>query len=236
MNTDVVAAALGAVVCGVAGLGVPALISRIPEPASAAPDDPPRYTPVAARPGLAWRAALVSAAAGGLVGASLGLVWPLLYLLPLVPVAVALGVVDLHTHLLPTRVIWPTLGATALLAVVAALLDGDGDALVRAAVGGLIVFVCFHALWWVYPAGMGYGDVRLSALVGFALGYLGWAELVVGVYGAFLVFALLGVVRALVRRDRGALRTPLPFGPFLLVGALGGVTLGDPVWSHLVGG
>lgn len=236
MNTDVVAAALGAVVCGVAGLGVPALISRIPEPASAAPDAPPRYTPVAARPGLAWRAALVSAAAGGLVGASLGLVWPLLYLLPLVPVAVALGVVDLHTHLLPTRVIWPTLGATALLAVVAALLDGDGDALVRAVVGGLVVFVCFHALWWVYPAGMGYGDVRLSALVGFALGYLGWAELVVGVYGAFLVFALLGVARALVRRDRGALRTPLPFGPFLLVGALGGVTLGDPVWSHLVGG
>lgn len=236
MNADVAAAALGAVVCGVAGLGVPALISRIPEPASAAADDPPRYAPVAARPGLAWRAALVSAAAGGLVGASLGLAWPLVYLLPLVPVAVALGVVDLHTHLLPTRVIWPTLGATALLAVVAALLDGDGDALVRAAVSGLVVFGCFHALWWVYPAGMGYGDVRLSALVGFALGYLGWAELVVGVYGAFLVFALLGVVRALVRRDRGALRTPLPFGPFLLVGALGGVVLGDPVWSHLVGG
>lgn len=233
MGADVAGAALGAIVCGAAGLGVPALIRRIPEPASA---EQPRYGPVAARPGLAWRAAVAAAVAGALVGASIGLTWPLLYLLPLVPVGVALAVVDLHTHLLPTRVIWPTLAATAGLALAAALLGDDRGALLRAVVGGIVVFVVFHLLWWVYPAGMGYGDVRLSALVGFALGYLGWGELVVGVYGAFLVFAVLGVVRAGVRRDRDALRAALPFGPFLLAGAVGGVVLGDAVWSGLVSG
>ncbi|GAA1809331.1 hypothetical protein GCM10009795_063380 [Nocardioides hankookensis] len=237
MSVDLGAALLGAVVCGGAGLGVPALIGRIPEP-DPLDDEPvvPRYAPVSVLPGLRWRAALVAAVVGALLGGSVGLDWPLLFLLPLVPVSVALAFVDLHTHLLPTKVIWPTLGGTAALAAVAALADGDPRAFVQAVAGGAAVFVFFHALWWFYPSGMGYGDVRLSSVVGFVLGYFGWAELVIGVYGGFLVFAVLGVVRAAVRRDRTALRTPLPFGPFLLGGAVAGIVLGGALWGHLVSG
>ena len=36
-------------------------------------------------------------------------------------------------------------------------------------------------------AASGYGDVRLSGVLGIALGYLGWGELLVGVYGGFLL-------------------------------------------------
>jgi len=225
MSLDVVGAVLGALLCGAAGLGVPALIARMRDE---------RYAQVAAAPGLAWRAALVAAVSGALIGGAVGLDWPLLFLLPLVPVSVALSVIDLRTHLLPTKIIWPTLAATVVLAAVAALADDDPRAFVRAAVAGAVVFGLFHALWWVYPAGMGYGDVRLSSIVGFVLGYLGWAELLIGVYGAFLVFAVLGVLRAAARRDRSALRTPLPFGPFLLAGILLGVVLGSSTGGYLV--
>lgn len=225
------------VLCGLAGLGVPRLIARIPEPVPKDGEEAvARYGPVAALPGLAWRAAVVSAVAGGLIAGSVGLDWPLLFLLPLVPVAVALAFVDLHTHLLPTKVVWPTLGGTAVLAAVAAVADDDPVALLHAVVGAVVVFAFFHALWWFYPAGMGYGDVRLSAVVGFVLGYFGWAELLVGVYGAFVVFAVLGVVRAAVRRDRRSLGDALPFGPFLLGGVLLGVVAGAATWSHLVSG
>jgi leader peptidase (prepilin peptidase)/N-methyltransferase len=227
MNIDVVGAVLGALLCGAAGVGVPALIGRMRDE---------RFAQVASVPGLAWRSAVVAAVSGALIGGSIGLDWPLLFLLPLVPVGVALSVVDLHTHLLPTSVIWPTLAATVVLAAVAALADDDPRAFVRAAIAGALVFGFFHALWWIYPAGMGYGDVRLSSIVGVALGYLGSPEVLIGVYGAFFVFAVLGVVRAAARRDRSALRTPLPFGPFLLAGALAGVVLGDPLWGHLVSG
>jgi leader peptidase (prepilin peptidase)/N-methyltransferase len=237
MSVDVAGVVLGALLCGAAGVGVPALIARIPEPA---PKDGEaavaRYGPVAALPGLWLRAAVTAAVAGGLVGGAIGLDWPLLFLLPLVPVSVALSFVDLHTHLLPTKVIWPTLAVTVVLAAVAALADGEPRAFARAAVAGALVFGFFHALWWVYPAGMGYGDVRLSSIVGFVLGYLGWVEVLIGVYGAFLAFAVLGVVRAGARRDRSALRTPLPFGPFLLAGALAGVVVGGPMWGYLVSG
>jgi leader peptidase (prepilin peptidase)/N-methyltransferase len=211
--------------CGAAGTRVPSLIARMRDE---------RYEQVAALPGLGQRAALVAAVAGGLIGAATGLDWALLFLLPLVPICVALAFIDLHTRLLPTRVIWPTLAVTVVLAAVAALADGDPGAYLRAVIGGVAVFAFFHALWWIYPAGMGYGDVRLSAIVGFVLGYVGWAELVIGVYGAFLAFAVLGVVRAAARRDRSALRTPLPFGPFLLAGVLAGAVLGSTTWDHLV--
>ncbi|GAA4713955.1 A24 family peptidase [Nocardioides conyzicola] len=227
MTVDPVGALLGAAVCGAAGAGVPALIARMRDP---------RYASVAALPGLAWRAAVVAALSGAVLGGAVGLDWPLLFLLPLVPVGVALAFIDLRTHLLPTRLIWPTLAVTAVLAAVAALADGEPRAFLHAVVGGVAVFAFFHVLWWIYPSGMGYGDVRLSAVVGLVLGYVGWGALVVGVYGGFLVFAVIGVLRAGARRDRSVLRTPLPFGPFLLGGVLAGVALGPSTWSHLVGG
>jgi leader peptidase (prepilin peptidase)/N-methyltransferase len=225
MSVDTTAAVVGAVVCGVSGLGVPTLIARMRDE---------RYAHVATLPRLVLWATLTGAVAGALVGGAIGPDWSLLFLLPLVPVAVALAFIDLHTHLLPTRLVWPTLAGTVVLAAVAAVADGDPEAFLRAAIGGAVVFGFFHALWWVYPAGMGYGDVRLSSIVGFVLGYLGWAELLIGVYGAFLVFAVLGVLRAVARRDRSALRTSLPFGPFLLAGILLGAVLGSSAWGYLV--
>ena len=80
---------------------------RIPEPEDPADDKEP-YAAIAAQPGLAWKAAVASLVAGGLIGAELGWAWLLVYLIPLVPVGVALAIVDWRTLLLPTKVIRPT--------------------------------------------------------------------------------------------------------------------------------
>jgi leader peptidase (prepilin peptidase)/N-methyltransferase len=240
VSIDAAAVAIGAVGCGAAALLVPSLIRRIPEPApdpEAQPDTTKTpYAAIAAEPTLRTIAVGCCLVAGGLVGASVGLAWPLLFLLPLVPVGFALTVVDLRTRLLPTAVVRPTFLGVAVLGCLSAWLDSDGDALVRAWVGALVVFAFFFALWWIHPPGMGFGDVRLSAVLGFALAYLGWGELLVGLYGAFLAFAVPGLLVAVFRRDRGVLKAAYPFGPFLLVGALAGVVLGDPLWSGLVSG
>ena len=127
--TDTVLAALvAALVAGLGGLLVPRLIARVPEPApkqaaegDAPADEPPKmlYADIAARPGLAWRSAAFSAVAAALLGAATGLDWPLLWLVPLTPVAVALSTIDWHTRLLPrVVVVAATLAAIVVVRVV----------------------------------------------------------------------------------------------------------------------
>ncbi len=228
-----------------AGLLVPSLIARVPEPAPepateeppvdeagamapGAPEEEPkeRYADIARRPGLRWKSAAATAVVAGLLGARVGWSAELTFLLYLAPVGVALAVVDWRTRLLPTKVIAPSYAVVVALVLLSALLQRDVHALVTAGWGWLVAGGTFFVLWFVYPRGMGYGDVRLSGLLGIALGYLGWAELITGVYSAFLLggvggllLTLLGVV------DRKA----YPFGPFMLVGALVGVLAGPYV-------
>jgi leader peptidase (prepilin peptidase)/N-methyltransferase len=238
------------------GLLVPTLIARIPEPepteepSHADPEVPEEeldallaeragptdelkeeYVAIARLRGLGWKAALASGACGALLGLVVGWDWPLLYLVPLVPVSVALAVVDWRTRLLPTRVIAPTYVAVIVLVLVCWLVTRDTDDLVRAGYGWLIAGGLYFVLWFAYPRGMGYGDVRLSGVLGIALGYLGWPELVVGIYGGFLLGGLLGGTLALLRRVD---RKGYPYGPFMLLGALVGVVLGDTLASGLV--
>jgi leader peptidase (prepilin peptidase)/N-methyltransferase len=247
VSVSLAAGALGAVASGVAALAVRPAVARLPEPVTEpgadadadvepAEEPGPSYADVAAEPGLTRRAVACSVVAGALVGGALGWSWALLFLLPLVPVGAALGLVDLRTRLLPNRLVRPALVGVVVLGCLAGALAGDAHPVVRAAVAAVVVFVVFFVLWWVYPPGMGFGDVRLSAVLGFALGWLGWGQVLVGIYGAFLAFSVPGALVALVRRDRRVLRTAYPFGPFLLGGAVVGVVVGDPVWSHLVGG
>jgi leader peptidase (prepilin peptidase)/N-methyltransferase len=235
------AALLGLVLGVLAGWGCPALIRNVPEPepepepadtaaeVDAAPVTPrPKelYADIADLPGLAWKTSVASGVGGAVVGASVGLEWPLLFLLPLVPVCVALSVIDWRTKLLPKRLVLPAHAAVLVLAGAAAALDQDAGAYLRALIGMVVVRSIFWMLWWIRSSGMGFGDVRLSALLGFVLAHLGWGELLVGIYASFLLFTVPGVLLAVIRRDRSFLRSSFPFGPFMVAGALVGVALG----------
>ncbi|MCW2819278.1 MAG: peptidase prepilin type [Marmoricola sp.] len=188
---------------------------------SLAPPPPKQpYAEIAAAPGTALRLAGWSGLVGAAFGGVLGWTGALLYLLPLVPVGVALLVIDWRTTLLPTRVIHPTYAALALLVPLAALVDRDIAALYRAGLGWLLLGGWFWIFWAVAGA-WGFGDVRLSRVLGPALGFLGWPQLLVGAVLMLILGGLGGVV--LAARDR-SLRKRFPYGPFMLVGAaIGGV-------------
>ena len=171
----------------------------------------------------------------GLLGLALGWSWSLLVVLPLVPVSVALAVIDWRTRLLPLRLVWPALGLTVVTVLLSWTLDGfagGASTPVRAALAMAVAFLAFFVLWFIYPRGLGFGDVRLSAVLGLALGYLGWAEWVVGIYGGFLLGAVIGGLLSLLKVVD---RKGYPFGPFMLVGALVGVVVGQPlIDAHLL--
>jgi leader peptidase (prepilin peptidase) / N-methyltransferase len=203
---------------------------RIPEPQL---DEGATKTPYAelAGPGIASSAAYwsggLAAVAGGIVGWSLGTSAALTAWLILVVSGSVLGYIDARTKYLPSAIIWPTFGLVGLALLVAAMVTGEWDALVWALVASAISFGGFALMWLVFPGGVGFGDVRLAGLLGLALGWLGWGEVIAGLYLGFLLGAVVGIALRLVRILKR--KELFPFGPFMLVGALLGVLLGQPL-------
>jgi leader peptidase (prepilin peptidase)/N-methyltransferase len=66
--------------------------------------------------------------------------------------------------------------------------------------------------------GLGLGDVKLLAVLGLFLGWLGWGVLVLGVAFGFVLGALVAV--GMLASRRAGLRDHLAFGPWLIAGAL----------------
>ena len=229
--------AVAALAGGLAGLCVPTLLRRLPDPAPDVPWAPaPEHRALAARRGLPVRTAAAGILAGGLLGGWVSAPWPLLLWLALLPFAILLAIVDWHTQRLPRRVVLPLTAVAVLVVAAVELSVGDPDRLWRALIGLLVARSFFWVLWWIRSAGMGFGDVRLAGLLGLLLAHLGVGEALVGIYSSFLLFGIPGLGLALLRRDRAVLRTAYPFGPFLLAGALVGAACGDLVWRGLTGG
>ncbi|MHA7133055.1 prepilin peptidase [Oerskovia turbata] len=160
------------------------------------------------------------------VGAPLALLPATAYL---AAVGSALAVIDARTHRLPNALVLPSYPALALLLGAASLLTPDGGALVRALAGGLTLYGAYCALA-LLPSGLGFGDVKLAGLLGAYLGWHGWAEVVVGTFAAFVLGGAVAVVLLATRRaDR---RTAIPFGPFMLAGALVGLAAGPGTVSE----
>jgi leader peptidase (prepilin peptidase) / N-methyltransferase len=226
------------------GAVLPQVIARLPEPEPdpdpedgsvdglvpaeneadfARPVDEPKelYADLARLPGLRWRLAVGCALVGGLVGARIGWDPALLVLLYLVPVCVALAVIDWRTRYLPTRLIYPSYAVVGVLAVLASLLASDWTALATAVIGCVGSYLVFFVLWFVYPLGMAFGDVRLAGLLGLGVGWVGPAQLVLGLLTAFVLMSVGGILLSVTRVFH---RRHVPFGPFLVGGALLGVT------------
>jgi leader peptidase (prepilin peptidase) / N-methyltransferase len=226
---DNTAIAAWAVVTGaIAALG-PVVIQRLPEPVleSDAADKVP-YSELGRRAGLSWRLGVAGAVAGAAVGWRLDydpISWAWVYL---GAVGVVLAYIDSQTRLLPTRLILPSYAIVAALILIAFAADDFArDDLIRAGLGLVVMGGFYRLMYAIYPAGMGFGDVRLSGVLGIALGYIGWGALLTGIYAGFLLGGVGGGVLAIFRI---ADRRRYPFGPFMLLGALVGL-----VWGQSIG-
>lgn len=148
-------------------------------------------------------------------------------------VGIALAVIDLDCKRLPTAIIAPSYAVLTAALAGSAWVQGDGWSLARAGIGAAALFAFYFLLVLIHPAGMGFGDVRLSGLLGGMLGYLSWSALAVGAFAGFLLGALAGV--AMIVSRKGNRKTALPFGPFMIAGAMLAVFLADPIVDWYVG-
>jgi leader peptidase (prepilin peptidase)/N-methyltransferase len=218
----VAVAAGAAVLAALLGWIAPQVVVDLPEPAEPA-EDKRAYSELGAVAGLRLRLAAIAALAAAGVGLVVGIDAVVAVWIYVCAVGTVLAYVDWHTRLLPFRLVAPSYVIVAVLVALAALVEGDGDVLVRASAGWLLAFGAFVLMWLVYSKGIGYGDVRLSGVLGMALGAVGWQELLVGMYAGFVFGAVGGGLLSLARKVD---RRGYPFGPFMVFGAWFGVVSG----------
>lgn len=224
-----------AVLGGAAGSALPALVARLPDRADA---DPPGYADVAAGPPGRVGLALVTAAVTGLLVAARAGRADAVAFGVLGVLGVALAWVDLRTRRLPDRLTAPALVSGAVLLGLAVVVPGTdpgaspGDYL-RAWAGLAALGAGYLVLALLRPADMGLGDVKLAAVLGLHLGWIGWGHVVLGAFLGFLVGGLSGL--ALIAVRRATRRTAIPFGPFMLTGALVAVVWGEPLLDAYLG-
>jgi leader peptidase (prepilin peptidase)/N-methyltransferase len=141
----------------------------------------------------------------------------------LAAVGLLLSYVDARLRVLPKQIIGPSYVVVAVLLGFAAFQEGTPSPLVHAALGCALMATVYFVLWFIYPAGMGFGDVRLAGLLGMGLGYLGWAQVIVGLYAGFVLGGVGGLMLLMLQRlpDRH-----YAFGPFMVTGALLGAGAG----------
>lgn len=148
-------------------------------------------------------------------------------------ITIALTLIDLDTHRLPNAIVLPSYLVIGALLTLACLLGAEWAALLRAALGGVVLYAFYALLRLVRPGGMGGGDVKLAGVVGLCLGWLGWGALVVGAFAAFLLGGIFGIALLLTRR--ASRRTAIPFGPWMLAGAWVGIAAGEWLAQSYIG-
>ncbi|MDT4925750.1 MAG: leader peptidase (prepilin peptidase) / N-methyltransferase [Pseudonocardiales bacterium] len=142
-------------------------------------------------------------------------------------IGIALTMIDIDHKRLPNKIVLPSYIVIGVLLTIASIASHDWWALARAGIGAAALFAGFFALAFAYPAGMGFGDVKLAGVLGGVLAYLSWSTLAVGAFGGFLLGAVGGVV--LMAVGRGNRKTAIPFGPYLIVGALVAIFAAHPI-------
>lgn len=154
--------------------------------------------------------------------------WPAY--LCLAAVGMALANIDLNVRRLPDVIVLPSYPVLAGLL----LIDWHPHALLRALEGGAALFAFFYLIAVLAKGAMGFGDVKLAGLLGGAMGYLSWGTLLTGAFLAFILGSLVGVV--LMGAGKAGRKTAIPFGPFMIVGALAAILgaggLGDAYLRH----
>ena len=171
------------------------------------------------RPGPArWVTGGVAGLAGGALSAAIGPVAVLPLLLGVVVLGVLLCVIDLACRRLPDVLVLPALGVTPVLLAAVAAATGEWVDWLRGLAAFLAVGALLTGMALPSGGGLGLGDAKVGALLGWYLGWLGWEAVLLGVILPWLINAPL--VLALLATGRVGWRTPLPFGPALLVGGL----------------
>lgn len=146
---------------------------------------------------------------------------------------IVISFIDLHVRIVPDVISLPGIVLGLLISLLWFLRAGSGGDLVPTPLSSLIGIISgggfLLATAWLYEKltgveGMGGGDIKLLAMIG---AFLGWPAVPVSLFLASLAGSVVGLA-CMILTGAGR-RLALPFAPFLCVGALIFIFLGDEI-------
>ena len=140
-----------------------------------------------------------------------------------------LFVIDLQHQLLPNVITVP--GIVIGFALSLLFPPGWRASLIGLIAGGGVLFAIAEA-WYRLRGieGLGMGDVKMLAMIG---AFLGWKLMLVTLMLASFAGSIIGI--GMIAMGRGGMKSLLPFGTFLAVGALVAAVAGDVIVDWYVG-
>jgi leader peptidase (prepilin peptidase)/N-methyltransferase len=142
---------------------------------------------------------------------------------------IVLFAIDLEHQLLPNVITLPGIVAGFVFSFVTE--PGWFDSLLGIIVGGGSLWAMYEA-WWLLrkEEGLGFGDVKMLAMIG---AFLGWQLTLVTLMMSSIAGSILGGL--LMLGGRGTMKTALPFGTFLAIGAGIAATVGPAILEWYIG-
>lgn len=144
--------------------------------------------------------------------------WPLLVAWAFIAAMIAIAFIDYDHMIIPNGIVLP--GAVIGLAASIAIHPSRWWVYLVASAGAAAFMFALVMLW---PGGMGPGDVKMALFMGAVLG----VGVIVGLFAAFLFGSIAGVFMMVVlKRSR---KSKIPFGPFLAMGSVLALFLGEQI-------
>lgn len=164
-------------------------------------------------------------------GVKFGITPALAPALVLIPSLIIIFFIDLEHYIIPNVVVLPVavVGLGLQLAVSLTTSDVDYPQWWAFLVAGVAAAAFFFLVAFIFPAGMGMGDVKLAGMLGFFLG----PAVTIGLFLGFLLGAVIGI--GLMIAGKKGRKSKVPFGPFLAVGALVALFWGQQLLDYYLG-
>jgi leader peptidase (prepilin peptidase)/N-methyltransferase len=141
-------------------------------------------------------------------------------------------VIDLEHGLILNKVVYPMVAVALLLSIFFSIFfpqSGIVPEIKQAVIGGGIGLVVFLLIVLISRGGIGWGDVKLAALIGLITGYLVIVALLMGmILGGLVAVLLLGFK---VKKRKEA----IPFGPFLAMATIVTLLWGNDILNWYFG-
>jgi leader peptidase (prepilin peptidase)/N-methyltransferase len=185
---------------------------------------------------ISWQYPVVELLTGSLFALTIfqfGLTWHTGILWAFLAALVIVTFIDLEHQIVPDRITLPGIAIGLTWSVLTALLfsrphgtplsfspPAPLDALLGTLVGGGILYLVAV----LSRGGMGGGDIKLTAMVG---AFLGWRAALLTIFLGTLSGSVIALL--LLASGKKSRKDPMPFGPFLVLGAVLALFWGDEI-------